>query len=329
MQLLSDRNRTEDQSIPFIDQVMALQKAHRGQRDEDTKVIENLESLCEERKLTVIELKEQLDVSRGELEVSKTSITALNKEIRTLRTTSDESEMDAQMMTVALRECEVKAKTMTVALRESEVKAETMTVALRESERNATTLSSSFHEMESLHFSLIEEHVAMIAYLQNEVELLQLASNSSSNIGSSVSVEACSEEDMTSSLSKLNVNVGMHSHSQSLSRKKDDENTYQKDILSLPLSQGLGLPSGPNDQNTRATGKEFSHMQSEMERFRSARGEAKVSLSKIAGRVAIVKDQLHEKVERLSYCNRIFLLFLPLLLLSFCYFFFLSSNMDI
>ena len=121
----------------------------------------------------------------------------------------------------------------------------------------------------------------------------------------------------------------MHSHSQSLSRKKDDENTYQKDILSLPLSQGLGLPSGPNDQNTRATGKEFSHMQSEMERFRSARGEAKVSLSKIAGRVAIVKDQLHEKVGRLSYCNRIFLLFLPLLLLSSCYFFFLSSNMDI
>ena len=110
MQLLVDRDRTEDQSIPFIDQVMALQKAHRGQRDEDTKVIENLENLYEERKLNVIELKEQLEVSLGELEVSKSTVTVLNKEIRLLRTASENMELDVQTMTVALRESEAKAE---------------------------------------------------------------------------------------------------------------------------------------------------------------------------------------------------------------------------
>ena len=204
-----------------------------------------------------------------------------------------ESEVKAETMTVALRESEVKAETMTVALRESEMKAETITVALREREIEISTLISSQVEIESGNCSLIEEHVAMIAYLQNELELLQLSINSSSKTESLISAEPST---MTSSVSNLKVEVDILSHSQYGSRKKDDESENQRDALFPPLSKEPGLLSGTNDRNISGVSREFSHVQSEMSRFRSARDEAKVSLSKMAGRVAIVKDQLHEKV---------------------------------
>ena len=196
------------------------------------------------------------------------------------------------------------------------MKAETMTVALRESEIEIATLISSQVDIESGNCSLIEEHVAMIAYLQNELELLQLSINSSSKIESLTSAEPST---MTSSVSDLKVEVDIRSHSQYVSRKKNDESKNQKDTLSPPISKGPGLLPDTNDQKV---GREFSHVQSEMRRFRSARDEAKVSLSKMAGRVAIVKDQLHEKVRCiLSYSNLTFLLFLSLLLFSFSSFF--------
>ena len=108
---------------------MALQKAHRGQRDEDTKVIENLENLCEENRLIVMELKDQSEVSLRELELSQSAVAALSKEARALRVASDESAIKTEMLSVALSESEVKAETLSVALSESESRVEALTAS--------------------------------------------------------------------------------------------------------------------------------------------------------------------------------------------------------
>ena len=38
---------TEERTIPFLDQIMTIQRAHRAQRDEDTTLIESLENKCQ------------------------------------------------------------------------------------------------------------------------------------------------------------------------------------------------------------------------------------------------------------------------------------------
>ena len=254
----------------------------------------------------------------------------------TLSVALSESEVKAETLSVALSESEVKAETLSVALSENLIKfvslsrhsselsarfdsqnlevlyeksiaADALRVTDKDTEQ-IRVLSYTIKEMEMSHQNVVEEHTALIAYMQNELDLLQLVKNISSSpdtiltteIEHSKSIIQCNlpnTQDKTPSKCKSNNKNDTNPAAYINLKKLSDYARNTNNNLLSPTSTKKRALFGPvNDHNTSHTNQEFSHMHGEMRRFRSARDEAKVSLSKMAGRVTILKDQRHEKV---------------------------------
>lgn len=171
------------------------------------------------------------------------------------------SQASVSALSDALKGWEERAHSLTAQLETSAATVVSLTSALREAEQGSADsiaqLIGSLSDAEAAHRDELEEHAALIAYLQLE---LDVAKAKTLSLSSPVS-------------------------------------TKRKNIISsdnTPVLSGNQPVQVPPQK--ACSDKEFSHMQREMKRFRYARDEAKVSMSKMAGRVAILKDQLQGNV---------------------------------
>jgi hypothetical protein len=224
------------------------------------------------------------------LEESKKKIQMISSEIEGLRRKLEEAEAKNLSLEGALGDAEGKVASL---LSESEDKIASLSIALTESRSTIESLSQAVELSErkasSLHSSLeqskADNHEK--ALMISELTRLQ------------------TEIDAQLKLSRSNAERSPTK----LPRSTTKSNSAQKKKLSIITSEEgnekgtAGLDGGPVCSSLNISDKEFSHMQGEMRRFRYARDEAKVSMSKMAGRVAILKDQLQEKVRAvLSNC---------------------------
>ena len=88
-----EKNLKEEQTVPFLDQIMVLQKAHRTQRDADSAVIEQLEHLSQE-----------LQSANTELSSSLAHITADNESLKVLDKDQKKLVSDREMMCASLQD---------------------------------------------------------------------------------------------------------------------------------------------------------------------------------------------------------------------------------
>jgi hypothetical protein len=217
------------------------------------------------------------------LEESKKKIEILSSEIEGLRGKLEEVEAKNSSLESALgvaeiklelnkSESEDKVSSLSVALTESRSTIESLSQAVELSERKASSLHNSLEQ------SKADNHEK--ALIISELTRLQ------------------AEIDAQLKLSKPNTERSPTK----LPRSASKVNSAAKKKLSIVTSEEgndkaiVGQDGGPACSSLNISDKEFSHMQGEMRRFRYARDEAKVSMSKMAGRVAILKDQLQEKV---------------------------------
>lgn len=175
------------------------------------------------------------------------------------------SQASVSALSDALKGWEERAHSLTAQLETSAATVLLLTSSLREAEHGSADsiaqLIQSMSDADATHRDELEEHAALITYLQLE---LDVAKAKTLSLSSPVS-------------------------------------TKRKNIISAEKTPKSPTPVFSGIQPVqvlppRCSDKEFSHMQREMKRFRYARDEAKVSMSKMAGRVAILKDQLHDKV---------------------------------
>lgn len=221
------------------------------------------------------------------LEESKKKIEMIASELEVLRGNLQEAEAknislegalgDAEgKLTLLLSETEDKVSTLSVALTESRSTIESLSQAVELSERKASGLHNSLQQSKADN----HDKALMIS------ELTKLQTEIDAQLKMSKSNTERSPTKLPRSASKLN----------SAQKKKltiiTSEEGNEKAIV--------GQDGGPVCSSLNISDKEFSHMQGEMRRFRYARDEAKVSMSKMAGRVAILKDQLQEKVSLVS-----------------------------
>ena len=171
------------------------------------------------------------------------------------------SQASVSALSDALKGWEERAHSLTAQLETSASTVVSLTSALREAEQGSADsiaqLIGSLSDADAAHRDELEEHAALIAYLQLELDVARAKTLS---LSSPVS-------------------------------------TKRKNIISsdnTPVLSGNQPVQVPPQK--ACSDKEFSHMQREMKRFRYARDEAKVSMSKMAGRVAILKDQLQGNV---------------------------------
>jgi hypothetical protein len=234
---------------------------------------------------TLLDSEDKIGCLTEALEESKRKIEMITSEIEGLRGKLEEAEAKNSSLESALGAAESKVGLL---LSESENKISSLSVALTESRSTIESLSQAVELSErkasSLHNSLEQskadnhEKALMIS------ELTRLQTEIDAQLRLSISHTERSPTKLPRSTSKVN--------------------SAQKKKLSIMISEeGNEKASACHDGvpvctslNINISDKEFSHMQGEMRRFRYARDEAKVSMSKMAGRVAILKDQLQEKV---------------------------------
>jgi hypothetical protein len=234
---------------------------------------------------TLLDSEDKIGCLTEALEESKRKIEMITSEIEGLRGKLEEAEAKNSSLESALGAAESKVGLL---LSESEDKISSLSVALTESRSTIESLSQAVELSErkasSLHNSLEQskadnhEKALMIS------ELTRLQTEIDAQLRLSISHTERSPTKLPRSTSKVN--------------------SAQKKKLSIMISEeGNEKASACHDGvpvctslNINISDKEFSHMQGEMRRFRYARDEAKVSMSKMAGRVAILKDQLQEKV---------------------------------
>ena len=150
-----EKNLKEEQTVPFLDQIMTLQKAHRGQRDEDSAVIEQLEHLSQEFQAANTDLSSSL----ARVVADNVALGVLDKEQKRLLS-------DSEMACAALRE--------NLCLSEAVIKERSRTIV--ELGQEIKFLHITAEENVALHINDVnrsrenETLQASVLYLQNQLE---------------------------------------------------------------------------------------------------------------------------------------------------------------
>ena len=219
------------------------------------------------------ESKKKIEMISSEIEGLREKLGHAEAQNLSLASALGESGGKVEML---LSESENKISSLTVALTESRSTIESLSQAVEISERKASCLHTSLEQSKTDN----NEKAVVISELQRiqtEIDAqLKLSKNGADKSPVSKSPRSATKLSLAGKKKTIQAN---------------GEETKDKGSSSQDGLPGC-LPLHISD-------KEFSHMQGEMRRFRYARDEAKVSMSKMAGRVAILKDQLQEKVNLL------------------------------
>ena len=81
-----EKNLKEEQTAPFLDQMMSLQKAHRAQRDEDSNLLEQLEISCQDLKNENSEMTTSMQM---ETEIYESQVKSLESDLKILFNSSE------------------------------------------------------------------------------------------------------------------------------------------------------------------------------------------------------------------------------------------------
>ena len=150
-----EKNLKEEQTVPFLDQIMVLQKAHRTQRDADSAVIEQLEHLSQE-----------LQSANTELSSNLAHITADNEYLMVLDKDQKKLLSDKEMMCASLQD--------NLLLSEAVLKKRNSTII--DMGQQIKILHATAEESVALHVSdgdksrENETLQASVVYLQNQLE---------------------------------------------------------------------------------------------------------------------------------------------------------------
>jgi hypothetical protein len=221
----------------------------------------------EEATLTMTALTAEMAEAKRREETNQTAASALE-----LLQNSNESGYSVLAASLAVSEGTVLS--LTAALQEVQARSQTLTEECAASALRITELLALNSTAQSTHKDQVEEHTALISFLQNELDIER--SKATAAAVPTVTPPAKPLERRRSSRSGSRLSPGLR--------------------LNL---MAVHSPVGSLIYSCREKEKEFSHMQGEIRRFRYARDEAKVSMSKMAGRVAILKDRLNTKVRHL------------------------------
>ena len=256
----------------------------------DTKIEElNLElKECQDKYVASIESKERMtdelqEAAAGleEASVTMATLTAAMAESKSREENHQSSVLALQSsgessyssLAAALAASESTVLSLTAALQELQACSINHTEECAASALRIDELLAINSTAQSTHKDQVEEHVALIAFLQNELDIERAKATAAATPTVTPPAKVLNLERRRSSRSGLKLSP---SHKLSL--------------------RSIHSPVGSLIYNCKQKDKEFSHMQGEIRRFRYARDEAKVSMSKMAGRVAILKDRLNTKV---------------------------------
>ena len=256
----------------------------------DTKIEElNLElKECEDKYVASIESKERMtdelqEAAAGleEASVTMARLTAAMAESKSREENHESSVLALQSsgessyssLAASLAAAESTVLSLTAALQELQACSINHSEECAASGLRIAELLAMNNTAQSTHKDQVEEHVALIAFLQNELDIERSKATAAAVPTVTPPAKVLNLERRRSSRSGLKLSPG---HKLSL--------------------RSIHSPVGSLIYNCKEKEKEFSHMQGEIRRFRYARDEAKVSMSKMAGRVAILKDRLNTKV---------------------------------
>ena len=150
-----EQNLKEEQTVPFLDQIMIIQKAHLSQRDEDSAVIDQLEHMSQELQAANTDLSSNL----AHVVAENAVLEGLNKEQKRLIS-------DSEMTCVALRE--------NLCLSEGVMKERNNTII--ELNQQIKILHATAEQNIALHINDIDKSrenetlQASVLYLQNQLE---------------------------------------------------------------------------------------------------------------------------------------------------------------
>ena len=218
----------------------------------------------EEATLTMAALTAEMAEAKRREETNRIAASALE-----LLQNSNESSYSVLAASLAVSEGTVLS--LTAALQEVQARSQTLTEECTASALRITELLALNSTAQSTHKDQVEEHTALISFLQNELDIERSKAT------------AAAVPTVTPPVKPVE------------KRRSSRSGSRRSPGLRLNL-MAVHSPVGSLIYSCREKEKEFSHMQGEIRRFRYARDEAKVSMSKMAGRVAILKDRLNTKV---------------------------------
>ena len=150
-----EKNLKEEQTVPFLDQIMVLQKAHRTQRDADSAVIEQLEHLSQE-----------LQSANNEFSSNLAHIVADNESLRVLDKEQKRLVSDREMVCVSLQD--------NLLLSEAVLMKRNSTIV--DMSQQIKILHATAEESVALHLNDVDKSrenetlQASVLYLQNQLE---------------------------------------------------------------------------------------------------------------------------------------------------------------
>ena len=268
----------------------SVSHAKELQLEFDKKIEElNLElKECQDKYVASIESKERmtcelLEAAAGleEASVTMATLTAAMAESKSREEYHQSSALALQSsgdssysaLAASLAASESTVLSLTTALQELQANSFNHTEECAASAVRIAELLAMNSTAQSTHKDQVEEHVALIAFLQNELDIERAKATGAAAPTVTPPAKVSNLDRRRSSRSGVKLSP---SHKLSL--------------------RSIHSPVGSLVYNCKEKDKEFSHMQGEIRRFRYARDEAKVSMSKMAGRVAILKDRLNTKV---------------------------------
>ena len=150
-----EMNLKEEQTVPFLDQITVLQKAHRTQRDADSAVIEQLEHLSQE-----------LQSANNEFSSNLAHIVADNESLRVLDKEQKRLVSDREMVCVSLQD--------NLLLSEAVLMKRNSTIV--DMSQQIKILHTTAEESVALHLNDVDKSrenetlQASVLYLQNQLE---------------------------------------------------------------------------------------------------------------------------------------------------------------